>query len=106
MPRPSEIITKAVKTHVTTLLLMALPATAANFIDSDRQVHPILAAKCVVCHSQEKRSGGLSLANWRDTLDGGRSGATVRPGNSASSLLLKRITGENEPRMPLGGDPL
>ena len=60
----------------------------------------------MLCHSQQKRSGGLSLANWHDTLDGGRSGATVTPGASATSLLIQRVTGETEPRMPLVGDPL
>ena len=87
------------------LLIGALTAAAQN-VDFDRQVHPILAARCLVCHSQEKRSGGLSLATWRDTLDGGRSGATITPGVSATSLLVQRVTGETQPRMPLGGDPL
>ena len=75
-------------------------------VDYDRQVHPILAAKCLACHSQEKRSGGLSLGTYADALEGGRSGAAIKPGNRAGSLLLKRVTGETEPQMPLGGDPL
>ncbi len=89
-----------------TLLAVALPLAAAGPVDFDRQVHPILAERCVVCHSQEKRSGGLSLGTLRDTLDGGRSGATVKPGSSATSLLIQRVTGESQPRMPLGGNPL
>ena len=52
-------------------------------IDYNREVHAILAARCLVCHSQEKRSGGLSLATYEDVLNGGRSGAAVKPGNSA-----------------------
>jgi len=28
--------------------------TPPSMIDFDRQVHPILAAKCLMCHSQEK----------------------------------------------------
>ncbi len=86
-------------------MIGALPL-AAQRVDFDRQVHPILAERCVVCHSQEKRSGGLSLATLRDALDGGRSGATVKPGNSAGSLLIQRVSGEAAPRMPLGGSPL
>jgi len=86
-------------------LLLALPAAAQSPVDFDTQIHPLLAARCATCHSQEKRSGGLSLATYRDTLDGGRSGATIRPSSSATSLIMKRITGENQPRMPLGGDP-
>src|SRR5437660_574605 len=80
--------------------------TPPSMIDFDRQVHPILAAKCLMCHSQEKRSGGLSLGTYSDTLDGGRSGAAVKPGESSNSLILRRITGATQPRMPLGGAPL
>ena len=72
----------------------------------DQQVKPILAAKCFMCHSQEKRSGGLSLAVYEDVLNGGRSGAAIRPGKSGDSLLVQRVTGEMQPRMPFGGQPL
>lgn len=75
-------------------------------IDFDRQVHPVLAEHCLMCHSAEKRSGGLSLATYADVLEGGRSGAVVKPGNAAGSLILHRLTGETAPQMPLGGTPL
>jgi mono/diheme cytochrome c family protein len=74
------------------------PAT----IDYPQQVHTIFAAKCLSCHSAERRSGGLSLAAYADVLDGGRSGAAIRPANSAGSLLVHRITGEVAPPMPFG----
>src|SRR5689334_14132157 len=77
-----------------------------TLIDYERQVHPILAAKCWSCHSQEKRSGGLSLATLADVLEGGRSGAAVKPGSGAASLLLRRVDGRLEPRMPLGAPAL
>jgi hypothetical protein len=80
--------------------------SAPAIIDYDRQIHPIFAAKCFACHSQEKRSGGLSLYTYEDVLNGGRNGGTVRPGKSADSLLTLRITGETQPRMPLVGTPL
>ncbi len=80
--------------------------TGPGKIDFEREVHPVLATKCQMCHNQEKRSGGLSLATYADALNGGRSGATIKPGSSAKSLIVQRITGEMEPRMPLGGKPL
>jgi len=80
----------------------APPAT----IDYQQQVHTILAAKCLSCHSAERRSGGLSLAAYADTLEGGRNGAAIRPGDSAGSLLVQRITGDVTPSMPLGRPPL
>lgn len=75
-------------------------------VDYQREVHPILAAKCVGCHSAEKRSGGLSLGTLKDVLEGGRSGAAVKPGAAAASLLVRRSNGEVAPRMPLSGPPL
>src|SRR5262245_57204381 len=77
------------------------PPDAAT-IDYQRQVNTILAAQCLGCHSAERRSGGLSLASYADALDGGRSGAAIRPGNAAGSLLIGRITGQVPPSMPLG----
>src|SRR6267378_5699960 len=73
----------------------------AATIDYLQHVHTILATKCLSCHSAERRSGGLSLAAYADALEGGRSGAAVRPGDSAGSLLVRRITGEVAPPMPL-----
>jgi len=75
-------------------------------VDFERQVHPIIEASCSECHSQERRKGGLSLATYSDVLDGGRSGAVVRPGNSAGSLLVHRLMGETEPQMPKDELPL
>jgi Protein of unknown function (DUF1549)/Protein of unknown function (DUF1553)/Planctomycete cytochrome C len=69
-------------------------------IDFQKQIEPVLSRACSECHSQDRRKGGLSLATYSDVLEGGRSGAAVRPGNSAGSLLIHRITGEIEPQMP------
>src|SRR5262245_65424710 len=80
--------------------------SAAVPVDYTRQVHALFAGKCLVCHSQEKRSGGLSLATYADVLNGGRSGAAVKPGNSGGSLLVHRVTGLGTSRMPLGSPAL
>ena len=79
---------------------------AGSLIDFQRQVQPILEASCSECHSQDRRKGGLSLATYDDVLEGGRSGAAVRPGNSANSLIVHRITGLTEPQMPKDEVPL
>src|SRR5258706_13545951 len=64
---------------------------ASRAVDFEKQVQPILAGNCLECHSAEKRKGGLSLAEYADVLDGGRSGAVVRPGQAGSSLILSRV---------------
>jgi hypothetical protein len=71
-------------------------------IDYQQEVHPLVAAKCLRCHSAERRAGGLSLASPADALQGGRSGAAIRPGDASRSLLVQRMTGEVGPVMPLG----
>ena len=84
-------------------------ATQANnpgTIDFVSQIQPILAEFCEDCHDAETRKGGLSLATYADLLEGGRSGAVVRPGNSGRSLLIDRLTGAVEPSMPKDEDPL
>src|ERR1700733_7455607 len=88
------------------LLLPLSMAAQTPRVDYTRDVHPILATRCFVCHSGDKRSGGLSLSAYEDVLQGGRSGAAIVPKDSKSSLLMLRVTGENAPRMPLGGSPL
>jgi hypothetical protein len=82
------------------------PAAARTRVDYERQVRPILESSCSECHTQDKRKGGLSLATYADVLEGGRSGAAVRPGNSAGSLIVHRVTGDTEPQMPKDELPL
>jgi hypothetical protein len=77
-----------------------------TLVDYQRQVQPLLETTCSECHSQDRRKGGLSLATYGDVLEGGRSGAVVRPGNSAGSLLVHRISGQTEPQMPKDEVPL
>jgi Protein of unknown function (DUF1549)/Protein of unknown function (DUF1553)/Planctomycete cytochrome C len=81
------------------------PMPAAR-VDFERQIQPILKENCLECHSQDKRKGGLSLATYSDVLEGGKDGAIVRPGNSANSLVVHRITGQVEPQMPKDEVPL
>src|SRR3954452_14586876 len=84
----------------------ALPPATVAFVDFEHQIQPIIADHCLECHSQDKRKGGLSLATYGDALEGGRNGPVIRPGNSAHSLLIDRVTGAVEPQMPKDEPPL
>src|SRR5262245_56752141 len=75
-------------------------------VDFERQIQPIINDRCLECHSQDKRKGGLSLASYADALDGGRNGPAIRPGNATRSILIHRLTGAVEPQMPKDKDPL
>src|SRR5437773_363283 len=75
-------------------------------VDFDREVHPILAARCFACHGGDKRSGGLSLSNYSEVLRGGKTGKIVDPGSSESSLIVKRVLGQGAQPMPPAGERL
>src|ERR1043165_3385814 len=93
--------------RVVLCLLVPLSLAAQKpSVDFTRDVHPLLAGRCLACHSAEKRSGGLSLATYEDVLQGGRSGAAIVPSDAKGSLLMLRVTGQNAPQMPLGKTPL
>ena len=47
----------------------------------------------------------MSLASHADLLRGGKSGAAIVPGDSAASLMLRKVSGER-PAMPPVGEPL
>lgn len=75
---------------------------SAQSIDYARQIHPILVARCMPCHSGAKAQAGLSLTSRDDML---RRNVVV-PGKSGESLLMLRVTGAKQPVMPMGGERL
>jgi len=105
-----RIITVCASTAIVwTAAVMAAsrPQTSpADRIDYRRQIQPVIEKHCLECHNQDRRQGGLSLATYGDALEGGRSGAVIRPGGGARSLLIHRVTGAVEPQMPKDEAPL
>jgi len=69
---------------------------------------PIFKNKCIACHNNDITSGGLNMVSLKKTLEGGSSGSFIEAGNSANSILFKRITlsQDNTKFMPPSGDPL
>ncbi|MEM9142461.1 MAG: c-type cytochrome domain-containing protein [Bacteroidota bacterium] len=55
-------------------------------------ITPILDARCASCHNSDKIKGELLLTSFEGVMQGGESGASVVPGNSAESELFHRIT--------------
>lgn len=70
--------------------------TAIRDLDSaylfEDAVLPILQAKCVSCHNQEKKKGDYLLSTHAEILAGGKTGPGVVPGNLATSELYRRIS--------------
>ncbi len=77
-------------------------------VDFERQIKPILDAKCVRCHNQQKRESGLRLDRGAAILQGGDSGPIVLPGDSSKSRLIAILAGNDGEisRMPPEGEPL
>src|SRR5262245_58634444 len=78
----------------------AADKTRAPRITYDQHVLPVLKDKCVGCHNQDKKRGGLVLSNYTRLMEGGSSGAAVKPGDPDNSLLYKVVAHAQEPYMP------
>ena len=84
-------------------ILLLAAAGAINAADFDRDIRPLLAAKCVGCHNEELRTAGLVLESRETALAGGGRGAAIVPGEPDGSLLLRAVRHEGELKMPPGG---
>ncbi|HEY2411863.1 MAG TPA: PSD1 and planctomycete cytochrome C domain-containing protein [Pirellulaceae bacterium] len=71
----------------------------------EKQVRPILAARCLECHSgkAEKAKGGLRLDSRAAAMKGGDTGPAVVPGKSKESLLVDAINYGELYQMPPKG---
>lgn len=86
------------------LLLSASVLAAASPTYHD-DIAPLLANRCLVCHSGAQAPLGLRLDSLENLLRGSQRGPVVHAGDAAGSELLRRLTGSSQPRMPLGGPP-
>ena len=76
----------------------ALPTPDPNPY-ADR-IQPILAKYCVACHSHDAPESNLKLLSLASMITGGDSGPALIPGKPSESLILRRILGLDEPKMP------
>jgi len=74
---------------------VAAPAAASEAATRqfEKQIRPLLIAKCYDCHSADKKiKGGLRLDTKSGWQKGGDSGPAIEPGKPAASLLSKAIS--------------
>ena len=84
-----------------------LPAPSLDAVNFDRDIEPVFAARCHVCHGPAQQMQGLRLDRGADALRGGYAGPVIIPGNSAESKLILMITGALDGKiMPPAGDGL
>jgi len=68
----------------------------------DTQIAPLLAGRCLACHSGQEKKGELDLARLESAMAGGESGKALVPGKLAESLLWEKVAGdEMPPKKPL-----
>ena len=71
-------------------------------VSYEKQVLPIIKAKCFRCHGSKKQEGGLRLDLAESWLAGGDSGPAIVSGNIEENTLFQRlITSDKSARMPL-----
>ena len=66
----------------------------------EKQVRPILSARCQGCHGPAKQKGGLRLDARETALAGGSTGPAVVPGKPNESLLVDAINYGETYHMP------
>jgi WD40 repeat protein len=76
----------------TALVCSNLPAAEVSYF---RDIWPIIQRQCQGCHQPNIKSSSLDLTSYAGLKTGGRRG----PG---TKTLLKYLTGESKPQMPLG----
>jgi cytochrome c553 len=72
----------------------------------ERDVAPILAARCLTCHGNDNPRANLRIDTFAGIIKGGDSGPLLVPNNPAESLLIQRISASGSERMPKRGNPL
>jgi hypothetical protein len=96
---------RCVKTFIGLFILVPLAVSVRADEPSesfDRTIAPLLASRCLECHSGLEPKGGLDLSHRGTTLKGGDSGPAVVPEDFEGSLLLERvIADEMPPKYPL-----
>jgi WD40 repeat protein len=96
----------------TTAILLAALLGAGDPPSFERDIRPIVARHCTVCHNAKKVdkadvSGGLALDAYEAILRGTEGHPIVRPGKSAESPMYQRLVDpDDDERMPLGEEPL
>jgi mono/diheme cytochrome c family protein len=99
---------RSVTLTIASLLIgFAQLATAADAIDFERAVQPILQRACLRCHGPEKQKGDFRVDLRQSAFHGGESYApNIVPGKSDESPLIKFISGTGDLVMPPEGDRL
>ncbi len=77
-----------------------LPPAAKSKVNYARDVQPLLAKRCYVCHGPQQQMSGLRLDQKDAALK------VIQPGNSAESRIIRMVAGVGNKVMPPVGERL
>lgn len=89
-----------IRTSCCLVIVMAIlspDSRAAEIIDFDLQVAPILASQCIVCHNRNDFQGELDLTRRTSAMAGGESGPVIIRGDPEESLLWQYVSQDEMP---------
>src|SRR5215218_1178197 len=66
----------------------------------EKDVEPILANKCFVCHSGKELNGKLDMSTYEKLVKGGKHGPPIAAGKAGESYLYKLPSRQMKPVMP------
>ncbi len=66
----------------------------------EKEIEPIFANKCFVCHSGKELNGKLDLSSYEKLMKGGKKGPPIAAGKAAESYLYKLVSRQMKPIMP------
>jgi hypothetical protein len=102
-PRPllgAALLAAGVLLHGSLALRAADPAAAVTF---EKDVLPILQARCLRCHGADKQKADLDLRTKAGLLKGGETGPALTPGAAHDCTLWEKIAAD---KMPPGKEKL
>lgn len=76
------------------------PSPAKEQASEYGSIKPLLMKYCVGCHNESEHESGLRLHTLSAIRRGGDAGAAVVAGKPDESLIWRRMSGLDEPRMP------
>ncbi|HUQ94208.1 MAG TPA: PSD1 and planctomycete cytochrome C domain-containing protein [Bryobacteraceae bacterium] len=85
------------------MTLCVAPVWAAAPPQFEKDILPLLEARCAKCHTGPEAQGGLAIRTRAALVKGGKSGAAFLSGEPDRSLLMSRI---RSGQMPPGGPKL
>ena len=95
------VMPKAPRAPAVDVASMAL--TGKETVSFALHVAPILLDNCAECHIAGRPRRNLNMESLASLLQGGDSGAALKPGNSATSEIVLRLKGQDRNIMPPNG---